>query len=63
MRNEKKQLYKGSLNTIMKLQMEKMLIMKSPKKVKAITGGLNITEGALYPTLQTEAERNSECRL
>ena len=55
------QLYKGSLNTIiMKLLEEngKMYGYEITQKVKAITlGELQITEGALYPTLHAlEAE-------
>ena len=64
-RNDKKmknsQLYKGSLNTIIKKLLEengKMYGYEITQKVKAITlGELNITEGALYPALhKLEAE-------
>ena len=59
MKNTK--LYKGSLNTIiMKLLEEngRMYGYEITQKVKAITAGdLNITEGALYPSLhKLEAE-------
>lgn len=49
------QLYKGSLSTIvLKLlsEQEKMYGYEITKKVKELTSGeVNITEGALYPTL------------
>lgn len=58
---KQKQLYKGSLNTIIMKMLEqngKMYGYELTQKVKDITEGeLNITEGALYPALhKMEAE-------